>query len=215
MHARHLIIPALAVVLLLGAGCDGRSQQVEADELRAENRRLSQEFDQLRKEAKLLEQQRNSARDELVRYREHADGLSEQLRRSLAAGALPTGMEMTDGGAIALPHDFAFPLGSAELNEAGLSSLRELARLLNSGEYAQTNIIVSGHTDKTPVVREETKRRFGDNWGLSAMRSAAVVRALQQAGVSPSRLRGAFFGEHNSTGQGAAADRRVEILVSL
>ena len=213
-----LLLAAVGASLLLAGGCQRNS--VEVEELRAENARLSNELDKVYAEAALLKKQRDAAREENVRLREQLEGMEQQIR-SFAGMELDKEIievDMTSGALIV--KDVAFKLGSAELNQQAIEALRQLARELKSGEYVGTNVIVVGHTDNTPVVRAETKEKFGDNWGLSALRAAAVIRALKEAGVGPDRLRGSFRGEHaerasNATKEGKAANRRVEIFLSL
>jgi chemotaxis protein MotB len=140
------------------------------------------------------------------------------------AGGDIEGFERTASGGVALPDDFAFAKGSADLNEEGKKAIARLAQRLNEGANADKFVIIEGHTDHSPVSRPVTKEKFVDNWGLSAARSAAVTRALEQAGVKPQRLHGAFRGEHQprvaiskdkkDEGAGEAANRRVEIYLS-
>lgn len=130
------------------------------------------------------------------------------------------GLEQLAGGGVALPDDFAFAKGSATLNEAGERTITRLAAKLNDEANAGLGVLVVGHTDASPVSRAVTKERFGDNWGLSAARAAAVLRALEKAGVKSLRLTGGFRGEHQprvpSTGkkdEDQPANRRVEIFL--
>lgn len=213
-----LIIAAVGASLLFAGGC-GRGN-VEVDELRSENERLSQQLEDVYAEAALLEKQRNAAREENLRLREQLEGMEQQIRNFGSASSLsPEYFESGTDGAL-IVKDVAFKSGSADLTDGAKAALRDLANQLKSGEYAGTNVIVVGHTDDTPVVRAETKKQFGDNWGLSGMRSAAVVRELQGAGVAPARLRGGFRGEHapraeNKSKDGKAQNRRVEIYLAL
>jgi chemotaxis protein MotB len=220
MKTRTITCTALAVFALFSSGCGNRNAQVELEELRADNERLTSEITALSKENLLLAEQRDKAREENQRLRAHVEGLGSQLRDLGSAGGTIPGMTAIGDGGVALDQDFAFKKGSADLNDAAVGSIRQLAQLLNDPEYTDTYVLVEGHTDNTPVVRAETKKRFGDNWGLSAMRSAAVVRALQAAGIKPQRIRGAFRGEFdpaasNQDTSGKAANRRVEIYLQL
>ncbi|MFW5829327.1 MAG: OmpA family protein [Planctomycetota bacterium] len=211
---------ALAVVALLGTGCQNRTGEVEKEELRADNERLTAEITALSKENLTLAEQRNKAREENQRLRAHLKGMESQMRDLSDIGPNIPGLSVIGDGGVALDQDFAFKKGSADLNEQAVNSIRQLAQTINDPEYADTFVLIVGHTDTTPVVRAETKQRFGDNWGLSAMRAAAVVRALEDADVDPERLRGGFRGEHdpaasNATAEGKAANRRVEIYLQL
>lgn len=218
MRPTPLILAAVGISLLFAGGCTRGN--VEVDELRSENERLSKQLEDVYGEASLLEKQRNAAREENLRLREQLEGMEQQIRNFGSVASINTSVfeQGTDGALIV--KDVAFKTGSAELTDQAKGAIRELANQLKSGEYAGTNVIVVGHTDDTPVVRAETKKQFGDNWGLSGMRSAAVVRELQGAGVSPNRLRGGFRGEYapraeNKSKDGKAQNRRVEIYLAL
>ena len=217
MKPTILITAAIGASLLFAGGC-GRSN-VEVDELRSENDRLTQQLEDTYAQASLLEKQRDAAREENLRLREQLKGMEQQLRIGPNSNLDPNIIGTTPEGGLFVK-DAAFKSGSADLTDAAQAAIRELANQLKSGDYAGTSVIVVGHTDNTPVVRRETKEKFGDNWGLSAMRSASVVRALQGAGVSPARLRGSFRGEHapradNGSKDGKAQNRRVEIYLAL
>lgn len=215
---RSLFVAGLGLLVL--GGCTNRECEVTVQELQDDNARLTAEMNALEQTARDLETERNYLREDNQRLSEQAEGLSEQLKGLLnrAEGDLNMpGVTVRKGeGSIALEQDFAFAKGSAELNEQGLAVIAKLAQLLNEGEYQQTLVTVEGHTDDTPVVRRPTVEKFGDNWGLSAMRAASVVRALQEDGIGPARLRGAFRGQHQPrSASDKAANRRVEIYLSL
>lgn len=212
-----LSLTLIAAVMLGSTGCGNRNASVEMEELRADNERLTSEITALSKENLLLAEQRNKALEENQRLNAHLRGMEGQLRDiGSVSGSLGPQFSATGDGGVALNQDLAFKKGSADLNNDAIGSIRKLAKMLNDGEYADTFVIVEGHTDTTPVVRAETKKRFGDNWGLSAMRAAAVVRVLKEAGVKAERIRGAFRGEFDPTGDSdKSKDRRVEIYLQL
>ncbi|MEK7413113.1 MAG: OmpA family protein [Planctomycetota bacterium] len=143
----------------------------------------------------------------------------------VAGGLGVTGIEgfTSSNGRVSLGEDFAFERGSDRLNSEGRKAIEKLALLLNDGDHAAQNVIVEGHTDDKPVSRPGSVDKYTDNWGLSALRSASVVRALQKAGIKPERLRGAFRGPYAPVVQGGkddknkdgnSANRRVEIFLS-
>jgi flagellar motor protein MotB len=202
-----LLVTLIGVVAL--SGCRTRSNyrqdDVVRDEQRAELARLSTELDRLSSEYDALRRQR----DEALADRQ---SVGAQLSGILRGGEIE-GIYQTDTGSIALDEDFFFAKGSADLNESARKSLGQLASRLTAGDYANARIIVEGHTDDTPVSRAATKEKYGDNWGLSAARSATVVRELQKSGVAATRLHGAFRGEHAPRGSDKAKNRRVELYI--
>ena len=118
-------------------------------------------------------------------------------------------ISVTEDGGVALD-GVAFKSGSADLTDEGTSALRELANILNNDDNREFAVYVVGHTDNTRLPAAPTANAFGDNWGLSAMRAATVLRALEAAGVDSQRLRGSFRGEHQpaQTGNGRGQGRQ-------
>lgn len=113
-----------------------------------------------------------------------------------------------------------FPTGSADLTPAGQAQLRTLSRLLN--EIAASIppgvnwlLRVDGHADRNPI----RSTRFATNWELSAARAIAVVNLLIEAGLPPSRVAAAAFGEHQPLDEGTtpeafARNRRIELRLT-
>ncbi len=209
-----LLIPACAA-LLLSSGCKTRGDHsLSNEERQAENARLSAELENLNSENAKLADDLAKARDQLVKMKEEGGSMGAQLNDLLKGGDI-AGVYATESGGVALSEDFSFAKGSADLNADGEKAIRQLAERLNTGENANTKIVVEGHTDDTKVERAATKEKYIDNWGLSAARAAAVVRALEAANVSPQRLHGSFRGEHaprNTTGD-KSKNRRVELYL--
>jgi chemotaxis protein MotB len=106
---------------------------------------------------------------------------------------------------ITMDSSVLFRSGSAEV--VAVNALRDIALTLSvyDGE-----IIVEGHTDDTPISTD----RFPSNWELSAARAAAVVRLLENAGISSIRLNATGFSDtrplvSNETSEGREKNRRV------
>jgi len=204
-----LLVPLLAAVVLTGCRTRGESNAAVGDELRAENQRLTSVATLLQRENDSLRAQLQSARDA-----QHKGPTAGQQFAKILKGDDIEGVTATERGGLALNEDFAFAKGSDELSPEGKKSIGQLAARLNSGEYASSRVTVEGHTDDTPVARASTKEKFHDNWGLSGARAASVIRALQAAGLSASRIQGQFRGEHAPRGGEKAANRRVEIFLA-
>ncbi len=82
--------------------------------------------------------------------------------------------------------------------------------LANSGN----RVAVEGHTDNVPIQTAQ----FPSNWELSSARAAAIVRALQERGISPERMQASGMADtkpksSNLTAQGRSENRRVSLLV--
>jgi chemotaxis protein MotB len=111
-----------------------------------------------------------------------------------------------------LTDSLLFASGSATLDAQGDPLLSEVADLVN---VDQTHpIAVEGNTDDVPV----HGGIFPSNWELSTARASTVVRYLISKGVDPQRLTAIGYASlrpiaTNSTPQGRALNRRVEIVL--
>lgn len=116
-----------------------------------------------------------------------------------------------------------FPIGSAEINPAGLVEMKKLADAvvaLNKEIPDDINWVlrVDGHTDNLPL---SGTGRYHDNWELSSARATAVVKYLIANGVPANRLVAAGFGEYqplegasgNET-EDRARNRRIELKLT-
>ena len=206
-----LLIPLLAVMALSGCHTRGDTKSVEQDEVTAVNERLTGEVARLKGENDSLHARLKNAEDELAKAHNGPanPSIGDEMKK-LADGEVIEGTSRTERGGLALNEDFAFAKGSAELSADGKKAVEKIAARLNQ---SSSMVIVEGHTDKTPVSRASTKEKYVDNWGLSGARAAAVIRALQAAGVEPKRLKGQFRGDQQPRGTDEAANRRVEIYL--
>ncbi len=115
-------------------------------------------------------------------------------------------------------NDILFESGSDELRADAAPLLSEFARILNSGEASQLNVLVAGHTDDQPVKKASTRSRHPDNWYLSAHRSINVVHELHKHGIKNNRMGVAGYAEYQprvarTSNDARRQNRRVEIFV--
>jgi chemotaxis protein MotB len=122
---------------------------------------------------------------------------------------------------IELQEQFArFASGSAQLPADSTPKLEGLIRSsLDAFIKDGHEIVVSGHTDNVPL-GGATKARYTDNRGLAAERANNVLRIFERLGVPPQQISAAGYGEFvpkadNSTDEGRAQNRRIEILVKF
>lgn len=114
---------------------------------------------------------------------------------------------------ISLSDKVLFQTGKYELSARAKEVLGKVATVING--KPEFEAMVEGHTDNVPY---RGSGIIKDNWDLSVHRATAVVRALQDLGVSPSRLVAAGRGEYvplqpNTTAENRAINRRTRILV--
>jgi chemotaxis protein MotB len=104
-----------------------------------------------------------------------------------------------------------FNSGKAELTPSALSLIDQIAKILADLPY---QIQVNGFTDNVPIHNPQ----FDSNWDLSATRAISVVKRFVAAGIDPTLLVGAGFGEYhpivpNDTLEHRTSNRRVSIVV--
>ena len=167
---RQIILGGLCASIFLTSCQEPRQHAVQ--EYKAETKRLTTEIQALDQELQIVVQQRNDAREQVQRMQEQLTGAQVQL-------------QSLSGAAFVDVHDdhvsidgLAFRSGSARLTAEASLSIKQLARQLSQGWYAQRQIVVLGHTDNEPMRNRLNRDKFGDNWGLSAMRAASVVRVF-------------------------------------
>jgi chemotaxis protein MotB len=115
-------------------------------------------------------------------------------------------------------NDILFESGSDEIRADAAPLLQEFAGILNSGEAAELNVLVAGHTDDQPVKKASTKARHPDNWYLSAHRSIHVIHELHTYGIKNNRMGEAGYAEYQprvarTSNEARRQNRRVEIFV--
>jgi chemotaxis protein MotB len=124
---------------------------------------------------------------------------------------------------IRLPGDVLFASGDDKLSKEGDKVLDAVADVIrNDKQLAGRYFQVAGHTDNKPL----KGGRFGDNWGLSAMRARQVLLYLVApvdtkeggGGLSQERLHAAGYGDtdpvvKNETDDGRKQNRRVELVL--
>lgn len=108
----------------------------------------------------------------------------------------------------------AFKSGSADLTSKAKKIMSKIAEQNKKG---RSEILVSGHTDDTPLIFGSIYR---DNWDLAAARSSSVVQELSLSGkLEPRRMKAISYGEtkpidSNENPKGREKNRRIEIEIN-
>ncbi len=121
-------------------------------------------------------------------------------------------------GLVKFVSDVLFDLGSDKVKPEAKKSLAELAKILTGPTVKNFDVVVVGHTDNIPIAKPSTRAKHPTNWHLSVHRAISVMRVLEDNGVSPEILGVMGYGEYrpiasNSTAQGRAKNRRVEVYI--
>jgi len=139
------------------------------------------------------------------------DLLRSQLHSEIEKGDLDIRVEER-GVIIGLNSAIFFGLGDDTIDSHGAPALAKVASVLNRLPNA---LRLEGHTDSLPI----DNARFHNNWELSAARSIAILRLLNERyGVTRERM--AIVGyadtvalDSNQTEEGRSRNRRVDIVI--
>jgi chemotaxis protein MotB len=152
--------------------------------------------------------------EELQRYRSEFFG---RLREVLANRP---GIQVV-GDRFVFQSEVLFPVGSADLTQAGQDQISQLASTLKeiSKEIpSDVNWVlrVDGHADRQPVTAGRT---YASNWELSAGRAITVVKLLINDGIPANRLAATGFADNQpldpaDTPEAYAKNRRIEIRLT-
>ena len=119
----------------------------------------------------------------------------------------------SEGLLLRIRDNVLFDSGKAEIRKEDVQIARELSNLLVMNPPHQ--IIISGHTDNIPIKTAS----FQSNWELSAMRAINFMKILlENPKLDPRFFSAKGYGEYqpiadNSTPDGRAKNRRVEVLI--
>jgi len=210
-----LIVPLVTIVALsLMSGCTDYKKKY--DYLNVEHQNLKGRYEN-------LEGERAELASRVAQDQQTIDELQRQIDELHKTPAQATGFEGLDtvfdpaAGTITvtLQNTILFDSGKATLKSTTSKELNQIVSVLKQ-KYASKDVDVVGHTDTDPIVKSSWK----DNLELSAQRALSVARYIIDHGISEKQVRAAGCGAarpvaSNSTAEGKARNRRVEIVVNL
>ena len=137
--------------------------------------------------------------------------LDSKLQSEGVSDSVSSSIDMR-GLVIRLNNAIFFDSGSADIKSEHEDSLIEVANMINS---LDNYIRIEGHTDNIPINSDV----YPSNWELSTARASSVVKLFTNKGnFSPNKLVAVGYGEFkpvedNSTTDGRAKNRRIDIIV--
>jgi len=113
--------------------------------------------------------------------------------------------------------DLLFRSGSWEMSKEGQEVIAKLVPQL--APFQQSKLVVHGYTDNAPIGPALQRQGVTSNAVLSHKRAEAVMAYLTAHGVKPDMIAAQGHGEadpvaSNSTAQGRAQNRRVEVTLA-
>jgi chemotaxis protein MotB len=189
----------------------GGNQSALLTNLTAQNATLSAQLDDL-----------NKRYQEALSRPASAAALPEPLTNELTAFAQqnPDLVDFDSArGTVKFKSDVVFAIGDANLTGKAKEVIDRFAKILDSANASQYELLVAGHTDNQPVHNKATINAGNkDNWYLSAHRAIAVGDELMKNGVNPARVGVIGYADQrpiapNSSPAGQQQNRRVEVLI--
>ncbi len=137
--------------------------------------------------------------------------LADQLQQEIRDQKVKLRLEPR-GLIIGLEAAAFFPSGGDVIEPSSYPTVEKLAAVLNN---LPNSLRLEGHTDSIPI----NTPRFRSNWELSAARSIAMLRLLnEQFGIVSKRMAVVGYADtdavdSNETSEGRARNRRVDIVI--
>jgi chemotaxis protein MotB len=190
--------------------------QRESTELKGKLQQTDRERTELAALSQRLSTDVLAKEEEINRLKTTKDQLEEKLKKEIGNGEIRLSQ---DGGRLRvdLVDKILFDSGDATISKRGEEILTRVGQILAKVQDKQ--IQVSGHTDTAPI-STKLAAMFPTNWELSTARATNVVRFLEEkAAVPGGMLVATGHGPYrpvgsNSTAQGRARNRRIEILLT-
>ncbi|WP_110926143.1 flagellar motor protein MotB [Bacillus massiliglaciei] len=148
--------------------------------------------------------------------KEELTEIQERVNQFINEKKLDNKLETTlsdDGLHVMIRDNVLFESGAASVRKQDEKLAKEISDLLVMNP--PRGIVISGHTDNVPIKTNQ----FDSNWDLSVMRSVNFMKLLlENKKLDPEWFSAKGYGEFkpvasNSTKEGRAKNRRVEILI--
>jgi len=183
-----------------------KERKLEAESLRLENLQL-----ELNHRSAQIEELQNLINAKEAQMQQLKDAISKALTNFEGKGLT---VEQKNGKIyVSMENKLLFNSGSWAVGTQGKKAVEQLASVLSQNK--DINVLIEGHTDNVPY----TGATIIDNWDLSVKRATAIVRILENKGVSQTQITAAGRSEYvpvgtNETKEGKAKNRRIEIILT-
>lgn len=188
-----------------------RKLEEKEQKLAIESARLENLQNELNKRSKQIDELQNLINAKEAQMQQLKNAISNALHNFEGKGL--TVVHKNGKIYVSMENKLLFSSGSWAVGNEGKNAVEQLASVLL--ENTDINVLIEGHTDDVPY----TGAAIIDNWDLSVKRATAIVRILQNKGVSPTQITAAGRSEYlpidlNKTAEGKAKNRRIEIILA-
>jgi chemotaxis protein MotB len=163
-------------------------------------------------EAQLADREKELS-SEMARLKEAERGLVRALKPQIEEQHITVDLN-NERLLMNLASGYLFGSGEDQLKPAGAEALKQVGAILH--DFPEYKVHVEGHTDNRPILGA-LKKKFPSNKELSEARARSAVDALESGGLSGAHAMGAADTKPvmpNTTGEGRAKNRRVQIIVT-
>jgi len=188
------------------AELEEKKGKLEAESLRLENLQL-----ELNHRSAQIEELKALINAKEAQMQQLKDAISKALLSFEGKGLT---VEQKNGKIyVSMENKLLFNSGSWAVGTQGKKAVEQLASVLSQNK--DINVLIEGHTDNVPY----SGTTIIDNWDLSVKRATAIVRILENKGVSQTQITAAGRSEYipvgtNETKEGKAKNRRIEIILA-
>jgi len=193
-------------------------ENTQIEELKKKLESNSIEIEELKKDAQKvnnLETYLAQQRAEVAKKEQEIDLIKNSISDALVPykGKGLTVEERSGKVYIVMGDHLIFEPGSTRISAEGKNAINDLGTIL--AQNKDMNILIEGHTDNIPYENSDMT-----NWDLSVKRATSIVKMLQtNKEIDPANLEAGGKGEFdpiadNSTAEGRAANRRIEIVLT-
>lgn len=177
-----------------------KQAEIESQNSKEQQAILQQETEAAKRYAKAQAEEADLARQEAELAFEEAESLRRKLN-SIASQKTDKGLMMTLG-------DFVFDSGKATIKKEAVDNFAKVVDFINT--YPDNQVRIEGHTDSSGSNQLNLK--------LSQLRADSVKALLIQNGILANQIESIGMGEdfpiaENTTNEGKAKNRRVEIII--
>ncbi len=217
-----LAVVLMAISTLLLSGCTDWKKKYEGINVEYEN--LQGRYDSCMNALDSTSAEKSELTSKLAARQKEIDNLQSQIEDLQQTEGEATGFgdeydvdfDAEKGTiTVTLPNSILFAPGKASLKSIRNADLNNIYSVIRD-KYRDKQIDIAGHTDSDPI----KKSNWDDNWQLSAERALSVLRYLKDQGIPADQIRAVACGASrpvasNSTSDGKAKNRRVEIVVRM